>query len=130
MDRVRSIIPQYNGNLLNVTVRSVERDDDTFLRYADSSMLSLVMLYNQKRTTGGEVAMQDMTQRMIDTAIEIGGRYYLPYRLHATVEQFHSAYPMAAEFFKLKRKHDPDELFQNQFYRKYGGRSDVGSQKD
>jgi hypothetical protein len=44
----------------------------------------------------------------------------LPYRLHATPEQFRRAYPQAEEFFALKRKYDPEELFQNQFYRKYG----------
>lgn len=58
---------------------------------------------------------------LIDAALKHEGRYYLPYRLHATAEQFHSAYPQAGEFFALKRKFDPGELFQNQFYVKYGG---------
>jgi hypothetical protein len=39
--------------------------------------------------------------------------------LHATREQFRRAYPQAAQFFALKRRYDPDELFQNQFYLKY-----------
>jgi hypothetical protein len=45
----------------------------------------------------------------------------LPYRLHATPEQFYRCYPQAPEFFQLKRKYDPDELFQNEFYIKYSG---------
>jgi FAD/FMN-containing dehydrogenase len=40
--------------------------------------------------------------------------------LHATPAQFLRAYPQADEFFNLKRQYDPQELFQNQFYRKYG----------
>jgi len=44
----------------------------------------------------------------------------LPYRLHATPEQFARAYPQSKQFFELKRKYDPEELFQNQFYVKYG----------
>ena len=60
-----------------------------------------------------------MTQEMIDAVIASGGRYYLPYRLHATKEQFLKAYPQATEFFQLKRKYDPSELFQNRFYVKY-----------
>jgi FAD/FMN-containing dehydrogenase len=48
------------------------------------------------------------------------GRYYLPYRLHATPKQFNEAYPQAEKFFELKRKYDPEELFQNEFYLKYG----------
>jgi FAD/FMN-containing dehydrogenase len=46
----------------------------------------------------------------------------LPYRLHATREQFAQAYPQAREFFELKRKYDPDELFDNAFYNTYGKR--------
>ena len=37
--------------------------------------------------------------------LEVGGTYYLPYQPHATVEQFHRAYPRAGEFFAL-RVHD------------------------
>ena len=54
----------------------------------------------------------------------LGGRYYLPYRLHATIEQFNRAYPQAQQFFQLKRQYDPEELFQNEWYRKYAARSD------
>lgn len=121
---LRAIIPRHAGNLLNVTVRSVETDEDTFLRYADRSMLSFVMLFVQDRTDTGDQAMAAMSQEIIDVAISLGGRYYLPYRLHATVEQFEAAYPQAKEFFALKRKYDPDEIFQNQFYVKYGGRAE------
>jgi len=39
---------------------------------------------------------------------------------HATDEQFHLAYPQARRFFALKRKYDPEALFQNRFYLKYG----------
>jgi hypothetical protein len=44
----------------------------------------------------------------------------LPYRLHATPEQLQLAYPQADEFFRLKRKYDPSERFQSEFYAKYG----------
>lgn len=129
VDSLRRIIPEEKGNLLNVTVRHIEEDTDTFLRYADGPMLSLVMLFHQKRTKEGEAAMRKLTRRMIDSALSVGGRYYLPYRLHATAGQFHSAYPMAREFFQKKREYDPGELFQNQFYLRYGV-ADVGSQEN
>ena len=60
-----------------------------------------------------------------DAAIEHEGRHYLPYRLHATREQFYSAYPQSREFFDRKREYDPEELFQNQFYIKYGNPGEV-----
>jgi FAD/FMN-containing dehydrogenase len=118
--RARSIVPKYSGNLLNVTVRSIETDNDTQLRYAPEPVFSLVMLFQQERTAAADAKMAAMTQELTDAALELGGRYYLPYRLHATREQFQRAYPQADAFFALKRKYDPNEIFQNQFYLKYG----------
>jgi FAD/FMN-containing dehydrogenase len=116
----RKIIRKHNADLLNVTVRDVRTDTDTFLNYARKDMLAFVMFFSQPRTDTGEAEMQAMTVELVDAVLEAGGRYYLPYRLHATSEQFRRAYPQADEFFSLKRKYDPQELFQNQFYRKYG----------
>jgi hypothetical protein len=77
------------------------------------------MLFYQERSAAGDKKMGAMTRELIDASLDSGGRYYLPYRLHATVDQFRRAYPTSSEFFALKRKHDPDEIFQNEFYRKY-----------
>jgi FAD/FMN-containing dehydrogenase len=116
----RTIIAKHSGNLLNVTVRSVETDNDSHLRYATAPMLSLVMLFQQNRTAEADEQMAEMTRELVDASLAAGGRYYLPYRLHATREQFQRAYPQADGFFALKRKYDPKEVFQNRFYLKYG----------
>jgi FAD/FMN-containing dehydrogenase len=118
--RARAIVPKHSGNLLNVTVRSIEADSDTQLRYAPEPVFSLVMLFQQQRTPAADEQMAAMTRELIDASLELGGRYYLPYRLHATREQFQRAYPQAVAFFALKRKYDPSEIFQNKFYLKYG----------
>jgi FAD/FMN-containing dehydrogenase len=120
LERTRTIVRKHHGDLLNVTLRNVREDKDTFLRYADGDLFGLVMLFNQLRTAEADRQMEAMTQELIDAALECGGRYYLPYRLHATKAQFHRAYPQATEFFARKRQYDPEEIFQNQFYVKYG----------
>lgn len=117
---MREILRRRKPNLLNVTVRLVNEDTDTFLRYADQPMVAFVMLFVQQKSAQAEEDMQTLTRELIDAAIANGGRYYLPYRLHATPDQFHRAYPQAKKFFELKRKFDPDELFQSHFYRAYG----------
>jgi FAD/FMN-containing dehydrogenase len=117
---MREVLRRHEPNLLNVTVRVVNEDTDTLLRYADAQMIAFVMLYVQEKTADGEERMQSLTRDLIDTALAHEGRYYLPYRLHATPEQFHRAYPQAREFFRLKRRYDPGGLFQNQFYLTYG----------
>lgn len=116
----REIIRRHEGDLLNVTVRDIKTDHDTFLRYADKDMFAFVMLFTQSRDEAGDKAMEAMTRELIDAAAKTGGRYYLPYRLHATQDQFRRCYPRADEFFAKKREYDPDELFQNEFYRRYG----------
>jgi FAD/FMN-containing dehydrogenase len=116
----RNIVRKHNGDLLNVTVRDVRADSDTFLNYASTDMLAFVMFFSQPRSALGDAQMQEMTIELVDAVLDAHGRYYLPYRLHATIGQFRRAYPQSERFFTLKRRYDPDELFQNEFYVKYG----------
>ena len=61
-----------------------------------------------------------VTRRLVDAALEHGGTYYLTYQLYPTPEQLHRAYPNARHAFERKRFYDPDEIFSNQFYERYG----------
>jgi hypothetical protein len=117
---MREILPKYPADLLNMTVRTVLRDDDSFLRYADGPMFALVLLFCIPRTAEADRQMVPLTRELVDAAISLGGRYYLPYRLHATPEQLAMAYPQARAFFEAKRTWDPDLLFRNHFFEKYG----------
>jgi FAD/FMN-containing dehydrogenase len=117
--KARPILLRHKPDLLNITVREVRADEDTHLRYAREPVFGLVMLYHYPRTAVADEAMAGLTRELIDAALDCGGTYYLPYRPHATPGQFRRAYPNAAAFVALKRKHDPQEIFQNEFYRRY-----------
>ena len=119
-ERAAGVERRVGPDLLNVTVRNVERDDDAVLAYAREPVFGLVMLFHQGRDAASEAAMQAFAQEMIEAALACGGTYYLPYRPHATREQFARAYPRATEFFAAKRKADPSGVFWNQFFEKYG----------
>ncbi len=116
----QKIIPDHDIDLMNVTVRDVRMDSDTFLRYADQDMFALVMLFNHETSDEADAVLEALTGELIDAALALGGRYYLPYRRHASVEQFLRSYPMADEFFAAKLRHDPEQVFQNKFYTTYG----------
>jgi hypothetical protein len=45
--------------------------------------------------------------------------YYLTYHRDATRKQIESCYPQFAEFLRLKKKYDPEERFQSDWYRHY-----------
>ena len=117
--QAKTILRAHHQDLLNVTVREVQTDNDTFLRYADKPMIAFVMFFDQRRTVSADSDMAQLTRELIDAALRSGGRYYLPYRLHASGDEFRAAYPQADDFFLLKRKYDPDNLFENQLYLKY-----------
>ena len=120
LKRARAVIQSHHADLLNVTVREVQQDNETVLRYADKPMIAFVMFFSQHRNASADQNMGELEQELIDASLHSGGRYYLPYRLHASREQFGQAYPQATDFFRLKRKYDPDNAFENEFYLKYG----------
>ena len=117
---MRAILPRHGQDLLNITVRNVTEDHDAFLRYADQPVFALVLLFNQPRTTEADAVMSNLTRDLVDAALSLSGRHYLPYRLHATRAQLARAYPQAAQFFAIKRRYDPDRVFRNHFWDKYG----------
>ena len=116
---LKAITKEHTPNLLNVTIRSINQDKTTFLRFANEDVFAYVLLFSQPVTPADDTKMKMMTQTIIDAAIKNKGTYYLPYRLHATLEQFNAAYPQAQTFFKLKKQYDPNEIFSNKFYQTY-----------
>jgi FAD/FMN-containing dehydrogenase len=56
---------------------------------------------------------------LIDLAIARGGSYYLTYHKFAKQEQVMACYPQFKQFLELKRKYDPTERFQSDWYRHY-----------
>jgi FAD/FMN-containing dehydrogenase len=119
VDSLRTCVRRNHIELLNVTIRDVKEDKDTFLAYARGDRVALVLFFDQKKTSEAEGAMQKCTQELVDASLVVGGTYYLPYRAHPTEAQFLAAYPMAQKFAAAKKKWDPGLLFRNQFYDRY-----------
>ena len=105
--------------LLNITIRRVETDHDAFLNYAKEPVYGFVILFNQQKNNDDEKEMEKLTTQLVDCAIDSEGTYYLPYRLHITKEKMNQVYPQVTEFFNLKLKYDPLDIFSNMFYEKY-----------
>ena len=117
----RVVIPASYQEFLNVTLRFVDTDPDSWLAYAPEPRIAAVMSFSQEMTLRAEADMQRMTQDLIDGVIAIGGTYYLPYRPHATPDQLVRAYPRAPEFVAAKRRLDPDLLLRNNLWDRYLG---------
>jgi FAD/FMN-containing dehydrogenase len=119
VDVCKRVIPGSYQELLNITLRYVAPDNEAVLSYAPVDRIACVMLFSQEMTVRGEADMQRMTQDLIQGTADLGGAYYLPYRLHATQDQFIQNYPAATQFAAAKRAVDPQLLFRNALWDTY-----------
>ena len=119
LEACRDVIPASYQEMLNITLRYVATDSESLLSYAPVPRIACVMLFSQEMTQRAEADMARMTQNLIDRVHAIGGSYYLPYRLHATQDQFVKGYPRAAEFAAFKRQVDPSGVFRNALWDRY-----------
>lgn len=119
VDGLRAIVRRYGANLLNVTIRSVERDTITALPYAPEEAFALVLYFNQSLDMRACKTLERTTSALIDLAIAVGGRFYLPYQLYYSAAQLSAAYPEISAFFAFKRQYDAPGVFSNTFYEKY-----------
>jgi FAD/FMN-containing dehydrogenase len=72
-----------------------------------------------EHSTRGLIRAGDAFRRLIDIGLRYGGGWYLAYHRHALRRQLDLWFPQFSEFLQLKRKHDPSELFQSDWYRHY-----------
>jgi len=101
------------------TVRLIEKDDESFLAWAKESYACIIFNLLTLHTQGGIEASGRSFRGLIDLAIACGGSYYLTYHKFAKPEQIMACYPQFKQFLALKRKHDPTERFQSDWYRYY-----------
>lgn len=118
VDGLRQIVQAQKVNLLNASVRVVHKED-IFLNYAPVDVFSVVLYINQVTDQAGAEKMHRVTSDLIDLAISLGGRFFLPYQLHYTAAQLERAYPEIGAFFVAKRQVDPELRFTNTFFEKY-----------
>ncbi|CAM3489297.1 FAD-binding oxidoreductase [Parendozoicomonas haliclonae] len=105
--------------LVNATVRSVNADKDSLLPYAPEDRFAVVLFINLADEETADNKMQQATRELIDTVLNMNGRYYLPYALYATKVQLHKAYPEISALIAAKQKWDRAGLLNSQLYQKY-----------
>jgi hypothetical protein len=118
-DEVREDFRKNKVNLIYGTMRLIERDDESFLAWAKQPYACTIFNLHTVHNPGGVQKTGEALRRLIDMAIRRGGCYYLTYRRDATRRQIESCYPQFAEFLCWKKKYDPEERFQSDWYREY-----------
>lgn len=101
------------------TVRLIEQDDESVLAWAKQPYACIIFNLHVVHTAEGMARAAQAFRDLIDMGVKRGGRYYLTYHRHARRDQVEACYPQLPEFLRLKRKHDPEERFQSEWYRHY-----------
>lgn len=111
------LIREKGATVIYGTVRLIEQDSESFLAWAKESYACVIFNLLVEHTVEGGQRSADCFRGLIDLAAERGGSYYLTYHRYATAEQVRGCYPQMDEFLRLKRKYDPEERFQSDWYR-------------
>lgn len=119
LDEAREDFRKNKVELIYGTVRLIERDDESFLPWAKQDYACTVFNLHTVHSPEGLQRSEQAFRRLIDMAARRNGSYYLTYHRYATRNQVESCYPKFAEFLRLKKKYDPEERFQSDWYRHY-----------
>lgn len=118
-DEVRDDFRKNQVDLIYGTVRLIERDDESLLPWAKESYACVIFNLHTVHSPEGLQRSADAFRRLIDMAAKRNGTYYLTYHRYARRQQIERCYPQFAEFLRLKRRYDPLERFQSDWYRFY-----------
>ena len=105
--------------LIYGTVRFIERDKESFLPWAKKRYACVIFC---PHTSTDKEAMRKTTetcQQLMRAATRRGGSFYLTYNRFATRDDLNEAYPQFRDFLAMKKKYDPAETLQSEWYRHY-----------
>ncbi|HDS1040789.1 TPA: FAD-binding oxidoreductase [Stenotrophomonas maltophilia] len=117
--RMAAILQHHRVDALNVSIRHAPPDTTALMKWANEEVFCFVLYHKQRRHPWGDTMSTRWTRALIDTALACAGRYYLPYRPHATREQFQRAYPQWSAFVDRKRRFDPEMQLVNHLWQRY-----------
>lgn len=106
-------------NIVRASIRLIEQDKETFLPWARRPYACVSLDLHVERGTRGLIRAGDAFRRLIDLGLRYGGSYYLAFHRHAIKRQLLAGYPQFPQFLRYKKKYDPGELFQSDWYRHY-----------
>ncbi|MGH7538922.1 MAG: FAD-binding protein [Gemmatimonadales bacterium] len=116
---VRQRFRERRTDLIYGTIRLIERDDESLLAWAKQPYACVIFNLHVVHNPAGIERSAEEFRHLIDLAIRYGGSYFLTYHRFARREQVEACYPQFPEFLRAKRRHDPDERFQSDWYRHY-----------
>lgn len=110
-------VRQRGANVIYGTIRLIERDDETFLAWARDRWACVIFNLHTEHSAEGIERSAEAFRGLTDLALERDGSYFLTYHRWATREQVEAAHPRLREALIRKSEHDPQGVFQSDWYR-------------
>ncbi|HZX15031.1 MAG TPA: FAD-binding oxidoreductase [Thermodesulfobacteriota bacterium] len=119
VDEMREDFRRNRVDLIFGDIGVIQQDDEGFLAYARKPWARVSFHTHAVHSSQGIEHSRQALRRLIDMAVRRGGSYYLTNHKFATPEQVKACYPQFPEFIRLKKKYDPEERFQSDWYHRY-----------
>jgi FAD/FMN-containing dehydrogenase len=119
LEEARRAMLKSETPLIYGTVRFIEQDRDSFLAWAKKRYACVILTPHCSGDAPGVRKASDLYRQLAQAAGKHGGSFYLTYNRFAGRSEIDAAYPQFSEFLALKRKYDPTDLFQSDWYRHY-----------
>lgn len=119
LGEVRAYALRARTDLISAAVRLIEPDTETYLPWARQPYACVSFNVHVDRTSTSLIRTSDALRAMIDIGLKYGGSYSLAYHRYALRRQIDACHPKFGDFLRLKRRYDPTEVFQSDWYRAY-----------
>jgi FAD/FMN-containing dehydrogenase len=117
MSAAASLLRQRGVPVIYGTVRLIQRDAESFLAWAREDFACVIFNLHTEHDEAGIARSAAAFRALIDEALALGGSFFLTYHRWARRDQIERAYPQFAEFLRHKEAHDPDRIFQSEWWR-------------
>ena len=117
MHAARQSLLETDANVVYGTVRLIEPEDETILRWAKQDYACVIFNLLVEHSPEGIERARSQFQQLIECALHRDGSYYLTYHRWARNDQLQRAYPDLPTFLELKDRFDPDSVFESDWYR-------------
>ena len=114
---VRALAEERRLTLLGISVRRYRKDTSACLAWATQEWAGVRVRLAVRATIGASVAAAEVRRALIQLALARGGAFLPGDVRYATREQINACYPTLATFLRDKRRADPSDRLQNDWYR-------------
>jgi FAD/FMN-containing dehydrogenase len=119
LEEARRVLLTAELPLVYGTIRFIEQDKDSFLTWAKKRYACVIFAPHTSGETRALHKTGEICRQLMRAATKRGGSFYLTYNRFAIRDDLESAYPQFGEFLALKRRYDPLETLQSEWYRHY-----------